>query len=109
MTTLQTAVFDTKRYDRESLQGAASNGEVEWRFMDWRLSAETAASAQGACAVCIFVNDRADRPCLKALGSLGVKHIALRCAGYNNVDIAGQHRAWIFSDARSGLFALRGG
>jgi len=109
MTTLQTAVFDTKRYDRESLQRAASNGEVEWRFMDWRLSAETAASAQGACAVCIFVNDRADRPCLKALGSLGVKHIALRCAGYNNVDIAGQHRAWIFSDARSGLFALRGG
>jgi D-lactate dehydrogenase len=88
MTTLQTAVFDTKSYDRESLQRAASSSEIEWRFMDWRLSAETAAAAQGARAICVFVNDRADRTCLKALASLGVKHIALRCAGYNAIDIA---------------------
>jgi len=87
MTTLQTAVFDTKPYDRESLQRAVSNGEIEWRFLDWRLSAETAASAEGARAVCIFVNDRADRACLEALASRGVKHVALRCAGYNSVDI----------------------
>ncbi len=87
MTTLRTAVFDTKPYDRESLQRAVSNGEIEWRFMDWRLSAETAASAEGARAVCIFVNDRADRACLEALASRGVKHVALRCAGYNSVDI----------------------
>src|SRR5437016_590723 len=88
MTTLQTAVFDTKPYDRESLQRAASSSEIEWRFMDWRLYAETAAAAQGAQAICIFVNDRADRACLEALASLDVKHIALRCAGYNGVDIA---------------------
>jgi D-lactate dehydrogenase len=87
MGALPTVVFDTKPYDRESLQRATRNGEVEWRFMDWRLSAETAASASGARAVCIFVNDRADRACLEALASLGVKHIALRCAGYNSVDI----------------------
>src|SRR5262249_16856943 len=61
--------------------------EIEWRFVDWRLSAETAAAAQGAQAICIFVNDRADRACLEALASQGVKHIAPRCAGYNNVDI----------------------
>src|SRR5207247_2524062 len=47
-----------------------------------------AVSAQGARAICIFVNDRADRACLEVLASLGVKHIALRCAGYNGVDIA---------------------
>jgi D-lactate dehydrogenase len=88
MPTLQTAVFDTKSYDRESLQRAGSNGEIEWRFMDWRLSAETATAAQGAGAVCIFVNDRADRTCLEALASQGVKHVALRCAGYNGVDLA---------------------
>src|SRR5206468_7863932 len=88
MTTLQTVVFDTKPYDRESLQRAVSNGEIEWRFVDWRLSAETAVSAQGARAICIFVNDRADRACLGALASVGVKHVALRCAGYNSVDIA---------------------
>jgi D-lactate dehydrogenase len=87
MTTLQTAVFDTKSYDRESLQRAASKGEIEWRFMDWRLSAETAAAAQGARAICIFVNDRADRACLEALASLGVRHVALRCAGFNSIDV----------------------
>src|SRR5437763_1560520 len=87
MTKLQTVVFDTKPYDRESLQRAVSNGEIEWRFVDWRLSAETAAAAQEAQVICIFVNDRADRACLEALASLGVKHIALRCAGYNGVDI----------------------
>src|SRR5207249_1639872 len=87
MTTLQTAVFDTKPYDRESLQRAASSSEIEWRFMDWPLSAETAVSAKGARAICIFVNDRADRACLEALVSRGVKHVALRCAGYNSVDI----------------------
>jgi D-lactate dehydrogenase len=87
MTTLQTAVFDTKSYDRESLQRAASSSEIEWRFMDWRLSAETAAAAQGARAICIFVNDRADRACLEALASLGVRHVALRCAGFNSIDV----------------------
>jgi D-lactate dehydrogenase len=45
-------------------------------------------SAQGARAICIFVNDRADRACLEALASSGVQHIALRCAGYNSVDLA---------------------
>jgi D-lactate dehydrogenase len=88
MTTLQAAVFDTKSYDRESLQRAALSSEIQWRFMDWRLSAETAAAAQGARAICIFVNDRADRACLEALASLGVQHVALRCAGYNSIDIA---------------------
>jgi D-lactate dehydrogenase len=88
MTTLQTAVFDTKSYDRESFQRASASGVIAWRFMDWRLSAETATAAQGARAICIFVNDRADRACLEALASLGVKHVALRCAGYNSIDIA---------------------
>src|SRR5205085_3282386 len=87
MSTLQAAVFDTKPHDRESLQRASSNRDVEWRFMEWRLSAETAVSAQGARAVCIFVNDRADRACLEALASVGVKYVALRCAGYNGVDV----------------------
>jgi D-lactate dehydrogenase len=88
MITLQAAVFDTKSYDRESLQRAASSSEIEWRFMDWRLSAETAAAAQGARAICIFVNDLADLACLEVLASLGVQHVAPRCAGYNGVDLA---------------------
>jgi D-lactate dehydrogenase len=87
MAVLSTVVFDTKSYDRESLQRARSSNSINWQFLETRLSAATAPSAQGAQAVCIFVNDRADRPCLEALQSLGVKHIALRCAGFNGVDL----------------------
>ena len=83
---MKTVVFDTKPYDRESLEPAA-NGEIEWSFQPFRLDAETANAARGASAVCIFVNDKADRSALEVLSSLGVKHIALRCAGFNGVDI----------------------
>ena len=85
---MTTVVFDTKPYDREALQLGSEGGGIDWRFMDCRLSTETVATAQGAQAICIFVNDRADRPCLEALANLGVRHIALRCAGYNGVDVA---------------------
>jgi len=88
MATVSTVVFDTKPYDREPLQHASTDAAIQWRFMDCRLSTETAAAASGAQAVCIFVNDRADRPCLEALAKLGVKHVALRCAGFNGVDLA---------------------
>jgi D-lactate dehydrogenase len=85
---LQVAVFDTKPYDREPLRHASAGLDIEWRFIDCRLSAETAAAAHGAQAVCTFVNDCVDRPCLEALAALGVKHIALRCAGFNSTDLA---------------------
>ncbi|MGV3531263.1 MAG: 2-hydroxyacid dehydrogenase [Chthoniobacteraceae bacterium] len=83
-----TAVFDTKPYDREALQRAAMDTAVQWRFMEHRLSAETATAATGASAICIFVNDRADRACLEVLSKLGIKHVALRCAGFNAIDLA---------------------
>ncbi|MGC4113272.1 MAG: 2-hydroxyacid dehydrogenase [Myxococcales bacterium] len=81
------AVYDTKPYDREQLLAAASGSSLQWQFWDFRLSAETAPSARGAQAVCAFVNDSVDRPCLKMLGRLGVKLLALRSTGYNNVDV----------------------
>jgi D-lactate dehydrogenase len=87
MAALPTVVFDTKQYDRESLQNASSNGEIEWRFLEMRLSAETAPLAGGAKAACVFVNDHADRAALEVLHSLGIRHIALRCAGFNSVDL----------------------
>jgi D-lactate dehydrogenase len=85
---IQTVVFDTKPYDRAGLQQAAAGSEIEWRFMECRLSAETAPAATGAQAVCTFVNDRVDRACLEALAKLGVRHVALRCAGFNSIDLA---------------------
>ena len=84
---IRTIVFDTKSYDRDALQRASTGLDIEWRFMDCRLSADTAVAAQGAQAVCTFVNDCLDRPCLEALAKLGVKQVALRCAGFNSIDL----------------------
>jgi len=50
MPTIQTVVFDTKSYDREPLQRASTGSDIEWRFMDCRLTAETANAAHGARA-----------------------------------------------------------
>ena len=85
---IETAVYDTKPYDREYLAQTPGAERVAWRFHEFRLSAETAPAAKGAQAVCVFVNDQADRACLEILAALGVKLLALRCAGYNNVDLA---------------------
>jgi D-lactate dehydrogenase len=84
---IEAAVYDTKPYDREYLARAAGSGQIAWRFHEFRLSAETASAAKGAQAVCVFVNDHADRACLKELAASGVKLLALRCAGFNNVDL----------------------
>jgi D-lactate dehydrogenase len=80
--------YDTKAYDREYFQKGYGNQEVEWRFNEFRLSKDTAFSAAGSAAVCAFVNDRLDRVCLEVLRRQEVKHIALRCAGFNNVDLS---------------------
>ena len=84
---LKTAVFDTKPYDIEPLRAASANHEIEWRFLDFRLTRETAALAKHAPAVCVFVNDQLDRPCLEELAGQGTQLVALRCTGFNNVDI----------------------
>ncbi|MBK1882692.1 2-hydroxyacid dehydrogenase [Luteolibacter pohnpeiensis] len=81
------AVFDTKPYDREFLTAAAAGSGVQLRFLEFRLGPQTTSIAEGAECVCIFVNDKADRPILEALAAQGTKHIALRCAGFNNVDL----------------------
>lgn len=82
------AVFDTKPYDRVYFERAAGTAKIRWQFHEFRLSSETAGSATGAQSVCVFVNDRLDRPCLEALQRAGVRLVALRCTGFNNVDLA---------------------
>ncbi len=89
---IETAVYSTKAYDREYLSRGVGAERVSWRFHEFPLSAETASAAQGAQAVCLFVNDQADSACLAALASLGVGLIALRCSGYNNLDLAAARR-----------------
>jgi D-lactate dehydrogenase len=82
------AVFDTKPYDRHALEQASADQGIDWRFLEFRLTHETASAAKHARAVCVFVNDQVDRPCLEALASLGVEMVSLRSTGFNNVDIA---------------------
>jgi D-lactate dehydrogenase len=82
------AFYDTKPYDREYFERAAEGSEVRLHHHDFRLTTETVSSAQGADAVCVFVNDHLDRDCLVKLAAVGVKFVALRCAGFNNVDRA---------------------
>lgn len=80
------AVFDTKPYDRDFL-GRAAGEDLDFQFHSFRLEPATAAAAAGTTAACIFVNDRADAESLALLAEAGVRHLALRCAGYNNVDL----------------------
>jgi len=81
------AVFDTKPYDREALEQASGNHSIEWHFLEFRLTQDTASSARNARAVCAFVNDQLNRPCLEMLASQGVELVALRSTGFNNVDL----------------------
>jgi D-lactate dehydrogenase len=80
-------VFDTKPYDRDYLTRAVGSEEVAWHFHDFRLEPETTLAAKGAQAVCVFVNDVLNREVVEGLASSGVGLVALRCAGFNNVDL----------------------
>lgn len=84
---MKIAVFDTHRYDREALEHANGAFHYTFSFFDVRLKPETAALAQGHDVVCAFVNDQLTRSVLEALKQYGVRLIALRCAGFNNVDL----------------------
>lgn len=84
---IEVTVFDTKPYDRQYLEEAHGSKDIHWRFLDFRLTEASAVTAQGSQSICIFVNDIVDRSCMETLSKLGIKHIALRCAGYNNVDL----------------------
>ncbi|MDO9402644.1 MAG: 2-hydroxyacid dehydrogenase [Polaromonas sp.] len=94
------AVFSTQPYDRRFLDEAwQRHGNVEPVYLEAALSLRTAALAQGCEAVCVFVNDVLDAPVLQALQQAGVRAVLLRCAGFNNLDVA--------EAARLGLFVAR--
>ena len=84
---MKVAVFSAKRYDRELL--AAANGEArhELVFFDDLLEPATVALTRDCGAVCVFVNDRVDAQVLAALAAGGTGLVALRCTGFNNVDL----------------------
>jgi D-lactate dehydrogenase len=83
---MKTLVFDTHSYDRTFLD-AANAGRHELVYTQAQLDAQTAALAQGFDAVCLFVSDRADRAVLERLQAGGVRMIAQRSTGHNNIDL----------------------
>jgi D-lactate dehydrogenase len=89
---MRVAVFSTKNYDRQFLQPAAAAAGHELLFLEPRVTLETALLAHGSPAICSFVNDRLDAPVLARIAEGGTKFIALRCAGFNQVDLAACHR-----------------
>lgn len=89
---MRTAVFSTKNYDRQFLQPAASQASHELVFFEPRLNIETAPLATDFPAVCAFVNDQLSADVLNRLAAGGTKFIALRCAGFNNVDLDACHK-----------------
>ena len=84
---MRVAVFSTKAYDRRFLDAANRGLGHDIRYFEARLDASTVALAEGYAAVCVFVNDRVDAAVLKVLAEGGTRLVALRCAGYNNVDL----------------------
>ncbi len=80
------AFFDTKSYDRESFEKFKSD-DLNIRFFENKLNEDTVSMAACCDGVCAFVNDNINRNVIHKLESFGVKIVALRCAGYNNVDL----------------------
>lgn len=79
--------YDTKPYDKKYFNIINEQYGFTINYFETKLSAQTAKLAEGSDAVCAFVNDDVSAPTIDALHKLGVKIIAMRCAGYNNVDI----------------------
>jgi D-lactate dehydrogenase len=92
---MHVTVFSTKPYDRRFLEEANANAGHSLSFHEARLSAETGGLANGADAVCVFVNDEVNAGVLASLASMGVKLVALRAAGFNNVDLEAARREGI--------------
>jgi D-lactate dehydrogenase len=94
---VKVAVFSTKAYDRRFLKAAntAAGEPHALQFLEVPLDPHTVPLAHDAQGVCVFVNDRLEAGVLEALSASGVRLVALRCAGFNNVDLPAARRCGI--------------
>ena len=84
---MKLAFFDAKPYDKPAFDRYAADAGIKIKYYETKLNEDTVELATGADAVCVFVNDTVNREVIDRLCELGVKTVALRCAGFNNVDI----------------------
>lgn len=84
---MKVAIFSTKSYDKEYLDKANTEAKHELVYFESSLKEHSVKLTEGFNAVCVFVNDRLNAEVIRSMAGLNVKLIALRCAGFNNVDI----------------------
>lgn len=92
---MRVAFFSTKAYDKRSFAKENENHAHDLTFFEQRLTEDTAPLADGFEAICCFVNDKLDEDVLHILSKQGTRLVALRCAGFNNVDLAAADRLGI--------------
>ena len=92
---MRVAVFNTKPYDRQFLEAANASAGHALTFLEPRLTWQTFRLAEQSPAVCVFVNDTLDADVLTGLAAVGTRLVALRCAGFNNVDLVAAARLGI--------------
>ena len=85
---MKIAFFDTKAYDKPSFERYGNEQGMEFTFFETKLNESTAELTRGYDGVCAFVNDTVNAQVIDILAANGVRVLALRCAGYNNVDLA---------------------
>ena len=83
---MKVAVFSAKKYDRDGF-GQWADSSLHFTYIESRLTGNSAKLAAGCHAVCVFVNDEVNAAVLQQLSEMGIEMVALRCAGYNNVDL----------------------
>ena len=88
---MKIAFFDAKPYDRPSFDRYGQENGVAFKYFETRLNEDTVDLAKGCDGVCVFVNDTVNAAVIDRLCELGIKVLALRCAGFNNVDIKYAH------------------
>ena len=84
---MKIALFDAKPYDTPAFTKYGRENGIDFKFYETKLNEDTVALAQGMDGVCVFVNDTVNAAVIDRLCACGVKFVALRCAGYNNVDL----------------------
>lgn len=81
------AFFDTKPYDKQFFEAAVAETDIQLKFYETKLNEDTVNLATGCDGVCVFVNDTVNAAVIDRLCEMGVRMVALRCAGFNNVDV----------------------
>lgn len=92
MENIKVAFFDTKPYDKKFFNNAIKNKTITVKYFKDRLTTESANLTKGFDAVCVFVKDDINSSVIKIMKENGIKLIALRCAGYNNVNLKSAYK-----------------